>query len=273
LLRRRRIEVPDVLLKPGRPWWREHLGPAVVILVGVLVVVLVGVAALVSRSSGHPDAAPVVGSVADPTVEQVPIPLPSPSISTSPAPINAITIEQGKVPDTVDLSDEGTIDWVHWGEDGTYSLERDAKGGFAILEGTPSAPRQRHTLSPERFTWTGGTPAAGNDGATSGVRTCGAGNGFTLTAPATTEPRKLRLYLGISGGQGLLKLKLTTGELVTGGQTVTDRLTGPDSSMTTARYSISYRATRPGKISIEWITEKATGSGCGGVALEAASLS
>src|SRR5690349_18274472 len=117
LLRRRRIEVPNVLLKPGKPQWREHLGPAVVILVGVLIVVLVGTAALVSRSSGHADADPAAGAITEPTLDQVPIPLPSPSISVSPAPINSITIEQGGVPDSVDLSDEGTSDWVHWGED------------------------------------------------------------------------------------------------------------------------------------------------------------
>ncbi len=54
---------------------------------------------------------------------------------------------------------------------------------------------------------------------------------------------------------------------------MTDRILQKDSSMTTARYSISYRATRPGKISIEWITEKSFDADCGGVALEAASLS
>lgn len=257
-----------MLLKPGKPQWREHLGPAVVILVGVLVVVLVGIAALVSRGSGHADADPGADALAVPTEEQVPIPLPSPSISTSPAPINSITIEQGGVPDSVDLSNEGTIDWVHWGEGGTYSLERDTKGNFAILEGTPSAPRQRHTLSPERFSWTGGTPAASDDGTNSGIRTCGAGNGFTLSAPATPEPRRLRLYLGVSGARGKLTLKLTTG-----GETVTSDLTEQDDKMTTAKVAISYRSTKPGKISIEWITEKSFDSDCGGVALQAATLS
>ncbi|GIF03772.1 hypothetical protein [Actinoplanes siamensis] len=267
MLRRRRPEVPDVLLAPGRPRWREHLAPAVVILGGVLVVVLVGVAALVSRSGRHPENDPVAGAAAEPTLDQVPIPLPSPSLSTSPAPINAITVEQGTVPDSVDLSDEGKVDWVHWGEEGVYSLERDAGGNFAILEGTPDAPRRRHTVSPERFRWSGGTPAAGSGGATSGIRTCGAGNGFTLSAPATPQPRKLRLYLGVLNGQGLLRLKLTTG-----GKTVTSRLDQRGSSLRTAKYTVSYRATGPGKISIEWITEKSFDDDCGGVALEAATL-
>lgn len=257
-----------MLLKPGRPFWKEHLGPGVVILAGVLVVLLVGLIAGLSRSGRPAESDPLAGAVTDPTLEQVPIPLPSPSVSVSPEPVNAITIEQGSVANTVDLSDEGRIDWVHWGEDGTYSMERDADGGFAILEGTPDAPRQRHTLSPERYRWSGGTPAAGNDGTTSGIRTCGAGNGFTLTAPATPEPRKLRLYLGVAGGQGLLTMKLTTG-----GTAVTSRLAGRGDALTTARYTVSYRATKPGKISIEWITEKSFDEDCGGVALEAATLS
>jgi hypothetical protein len=267
-LRRRRPEVPDVLLKPGTPRWREHLGPAVVILIGVLVVVAVGLIVKINRS-GDPnlDAGPQA-TVTEPPMAQMPIPLPSPSVSTSPPPVDSIAIEGGSVAEKVDLAEEGTIDWVHWGEQGPYALERAAKGRFAILEGTPDAPRRRHTLSPERFTWTGGTPDARETGTTSGIRTCGAGNGFSLSAPATTEVQTLQLYLGAYGAQGLLKLKLTTG-----GETVTARLTQHGSSMATTKYTIDYRATGPGKISIEWITEKSYDADCGGVALEAATLS
>ncbi|GIE86895.1 hypothetical protein [Actinoplanes regularis] len=271
-MRRRRPEVPDVLLKTNKPTWREHLGPAAVIMVGVLAVVLVGIVARVSRSDRPAATGPVTGSVTDPTLDQVPIPLPSPSVSTSPAPINSITIEQGSVPDSVDLAHEGKIDWVHWGEGGTYSLERSAAGGFAILEGTPDAPRRRHTLSPERFRWSGGTPAAGNDGTTSGIRTCGADNGFTLSAPATPEPRKLRLYLGVTAGRGLLRIKLSTGDLVTGDKAITSELVEDGDALKTAKYTISYRATGPGRISIEWITDESFSSDCGGVALQAATL-
>jgi hypothetical protein len=267
-LRRRRPEVPDVLLQSGKPRWREHLGPAVVILVGVLVVVAVGLVLRAARSAepvAEPD--PVVGEVTDPGLAQMPIPLPSPSISTSPAPINSIVFEEGGVADSVDLADEGKIDWVHWGEEGPYAMERSAKGDFAILEGTPAAPRERHTLSPQRFRWSGGTPAAGNTGTNSGIRTCGAGNGFTLTAPARTERTTLRLYLGVAGAKGRLKLKLSTG-----GEAVTTVLTHRGDDLETVKYTINYRATGPGKISIEWITEESFDADCGGVALQAATL-
>ncbi|WP_189331639.1 hypothetical protein [Actinoplanes ianthinogenes] len=256
-----------MLLEPGEPRWRDHLGPAVVILVGVLVVVAVGLVVRASRSDGPARPAPAVAEVTDPPLEQLPIPLPSPSISTSPDPVNSIVVEEGEVPDTVDLADEGTIDWVHWGEAGTYSLERSAKGGFAILEGTPDAPRERHTLSPQRFRWSGGTPEPRNSGTTSGVRTCGEGNGFTLSAPATTNPMRLRLYLGVSGARGRLKLKLSSG-----GETVTSEMVQRGRSLQTAKYTIGYQATKPGKLSIEWITDESFDADCGGVALQAATL-
>ncbi|WIM99197.1 hypothetical protein ACTOB_002841 [Actinoplanes oblitus] len=256
-----------MLLEPGRPRWRDHLGPAAVILVGVLVVVAVGLVLRAGRAEEPVPAEPVVAEVTDPPVAQVPIPLPSPSPSTSPKPVDSIVVEQGGVPDTVDLAAEGKIDWVHWGEGGPYALERSAKGGFAILEGTPDAPRERHTLSPQRFRWSGGTPAAGNRGTTSGIRTCGAGNGFTLSAPATTNPMRLRLYLGVSAARGLLRLRLSTG-----GKTLTSAMVQRGNELETAKYTIDYQATEAGKISIEWITEESFGSGCGGVALQAATL-
>ena len=111
------------------------------------------------------------------------------------------------------------------------------------------------------------TPAAGNSGTTSGVRTCGEGNGFRLSAPATTNPMRLRLYLGVSGATGLLKLKLSSG-----GKTVTTEMTQRGSSLETAKYTIDYQATKAGKISIEWITDESFAADCGGVALQAATL-
>ncbi|MEV6343665.1 hypothetical protein [Actinoplanes sp. NPDC051851] len=255
-----------MLLEPKGPWWKEYLGPAAVILAGVLAVLTV---AGVLYGLSHPpatDATPLVGEVADPATG-VPIPLPSPSPSMSTTPIDDITFERGTVPDTVNLSSEGKIDWVHWGEEGTYSLERATGGGFAILEGTPSSPRRRHTLSPEKFRWTGGTPAPKDTGTTSGIRTCGKGHGFTLSAPAGPEPQTLRLYVGAVAARGELRMSLNTG-----GETVTTTFEQKGTSMATARYTVSYRASATGKISIEWITDKSYDEDCGGVALQAATL-
>jgi hypothetical protein len=266
--------------------WNETLSSAAVILAGVLLVVGFGFVASRSMRS-HSDApnvsvpeAPPLGEVTLPSASGsqglIPLTSPSPSpSSSSPSPTpttkapdpGAITISSGAVPGTVDLTAEGTRDWVHWGEQSTFSLERDKKGGFAILEGAPTAPRFRHGLSPQQFTWTGGDPVDHTDGTTTGIRTCGAGNGFTLSAPASTTTRVLRLYLGVVSGRGRLEASLTAGS-ASGSATLEQRGTGFRSAV----YTISYRAPKTAKINLRWVTQAAFGDDCGGVALDAATL-
>ena len=266
--------------------WNETLSSAAVILAGVLLVVGFGfVASRAMRS--HTDApnvavpeAPALGEVTLPSssVSQGLIPLTSPSpspSSSSPSPTpttkppdpGALTIVTGAVPGTVDLSAEGSRDWVHWGEQSTFSLERDKKGGFAILEGAPTAPRFRHALSPQQFTWTGGDPVDHTDGTTTGIRTCGKNNGFSISAPAGDTTRTLKLYVGIISGKGHLTAKLTTGSA-----TASATLQQKDGTFHTAVLTLRYRAPKDGKITLRWNTDAAFGTGCGGVALQAATL-
>jgi hypothetical protein len=247
---------------PGRRRWREHLEPYAVILAGVLAVVLVVWVIHTQATRDEPAAAPATAATTP--AEQIPIPLPSMSATPSMTPINQIVVERVPVADTVDLAAEGGIDWVHWGEKGLFSLERDSGGGFAILEGTPGDSRERHTGGPERFAFTG-TPRAG---VASGVHTCGAGNGFTLSAPAGTGSNTLRLYVGAIKARGSMRIELSTG-----GTTYTDTFESRDGPMRTTAYVVAYRASGTGKISIKWITDTTFDDDCGGVALQAASLS
>ncbi|GIE97294.1 hypothetical protein [Paractinoplanes rishiriensis] len=273
-----------------RSRWNDIYTSGAVILAGVIVVIGFGFVA--SRAiNGDDDAGQLpeppppaaLGNATTPPADQGAIelgsptptpsssPTPSPSKSTSrPAPPpdqGAIRIETGSVPSTVTLSSQGTRDWVHWGQEGTFALERDRDGGFAILEGTPSAPRFRHALSPQRFAWTGGDPVASSDGTTTGIRTCGAGNGFTITAPAGTQTRTLRLYVGVVSGRGRLEASLTAGNA---SRSVT--LEQRDGDFRSALYTLTYRAPKTAKLQLKWVTQAAFGDGCGGVALEAATL-
>jgi hypothetical protein len=274
---------------------REVLSSAAVILAGVLVVVGFGLVA--SRAMRDdtaepklpPAAAPGLGDVLIPSPGQETIPIgsptptpsrrsssptpsptppPTPSPTSKPADPGTVAISRGNVPALVDLPDEGSWDWVHWGEAGTFSLERDKTGDFAILEGAPTAPRFRHALSPQRFKWTGGEPVDHSDGTPTGIRTCGKGNGFTLTAPATTDTRVLKLYVGALAARGRLEAKLSTGS-ATGTVTLEQR----DAALRTAVLTVTYRAPKTGNLRLSWTTLEAFGTGCGGVALEAAALS
>jgi len=278
----------------GRRGWNEIASSAAVILAGVIVVV--GFGFIASRAIGShndnplPDPPPTaaLGGVELPSASPGVIPLgsPTPSPTTTappPPPPNsapptsrkttrppdngAITIATGGVPGTVDLTAEGTRDWVHWAEESTFSLERDKNGGFAILEGTPSAPRFRHALSPSLFKWTGGDPVDHSDGTTTGIRTCGAGNGFTISAPAATSNRTLRLYVGVLAAKGKLSASLTAGS-ATASATLEQR----GGTFDAAVFTLTYRAPKAAKINLSWTTTQAFGNGCGGVALEAATL-
>jgi hypothetical protein len=285
LLRRR--SSPD----DGRRW-NEILSSATVILAGVLLVVGFGFVASKAMGGGdHAEALlpepapPALGDITLPPETGgglIPLGSPSPSSSkpapppvtttpakpaTTPPDPGALSIARGAVPSVVDLSGEGKRDWVHWGEKGTFSLERDKKGGFAILEGAPTAPRFKHALSAQRFRWTGGDPVDHSDGTPTGIRTCGAGNGFTLTAPSGTGARVLKLYVGVVSGTGRLEANLSTGKA-----SASATLEEPTGALRTAVLTVTYRAPKAGLLRLKWTTAKAVGKGCGGVALEAATL-
>ncbi|GAA3960711.1 hypothetical protein [Actinoplanes auranticolor] len=293
---RRGAAVPPLLLDDGRRRLTEFLMPAAVILAGVLIVVAFGF--IISRAVRDdnkqaipPVQPPALGDVPlNPPADQFPIPLPSASDSRPPSPSptpsksrttrpapttttpkppdqGSVKVARNDVPSRVDLTAEGSRDWVHWGEQSTFSLERRADGDFQILEGAPTAPRFRHGFSDELFSWRDGSPVNDSDGTPTGIRTCGKGNGFTISAPAGTSTRTLRLYVGALAGRGKLTARLSAGSA-----SATSTFEERSNNLDTAVFVITYRAPRNGKINLSWITEEAFSQDCGGVALEAATL-
>lgn len=288
--------MPPHLLEDRPRRFTEFLMPAAVILAGVLIVVAFGF--IVSRAVRNdetraipPVQPPALGDVPLNPAEQFPIPLPSasdgpasrspspapPSRTTKPAPSatkpkpppdnGSVKVSRNDVPGRVDLSGEGSRDWVHWGEQSTFSLERRADGDFQILEGAPTAPRFRHGFSRQLFRWNGGSPVATSDGTPTGIRTCGKGNGFTISAPAGTTTRTLRLYVGALAGRGKLTAKLSAGPA-----SATSTFEERSNNLDTAVFVITFRAPKNGKLNLSWITEEAFSQDCGGVALQAATL-
>jgi hypothetical protein len=290
---RRGAAVPPQLLDDRQRRFSEFLMPAAVILAGVLVVVAFGFIISRAMRDDEPRAIPPVqppalGDVPLNPPDQFPIPLPSasddptspapsPSRTTEPTPSKtktrpapdqgSVKVARNDVPSRVDLSGEGSRDWVHWGEQSTFSLERREDGDFQILEGPPTAPRFRHGFSKELFSWNGGSPVNNSDGTPTGIRTCGKGNGFTISAPAGTSTRTLRLYVGALAGRGKLTAKLSAGSA-----SATSTFEERSNNLDTAVFVITYRAPKNGKINLSWVTEEAFSSDCGGVALEAATL-
>jgi hypothetical protein len=291
--------VPPALLESsGQRRLGEFLMPAAVILAGVLLVVAFGFVISSALKGDAPTAIPTppppaLGDIALNPSDQAVIPIPSapptspsatPSTTAAPTPPvtrptsppparktrapQEVSLARAAVPGKVDLSGEGDRDWVHWGLQSTFSLERAKDGDFQILEGSPTAPRFRHDRSPQQFSWRDGSPVSNSDGTDVGINTCDKGNGFTLSAPAAKDNRTLRVYVGVQKGRGRLEATLSAGGAGTEVGTLEERGDG----FTTAVFTITYRSAKGGKLNLNWVTTETFGDGCGGVALQAATL-
>lgn len=105
--------------------------------------------------------------------------------------------------DTIDLTNEGQIDWVQWGMNGPDSVNRKAGvssqiGSYSIISG---GTIKQFSNNATNYTWSDGTPNSNIQSTSTGVGISGSGNGFQLTIPAATTARTLRVYVGVFHAQ------------------------------------------------------------------------
>ncbi len=168
-------------------------------------------------------------------------------------------------PQAVNLTTEGTTDWIHWGS-GVPGIVRKASGGSQISSYTlvgNSTPTI--LISDSRScSWTDGTPTATASNNKGGLSLAGASNGFTFTAPADLTLRTLTVYVGGKGEGGKLTAHISDGS-------------SPDyvniqpsaAGQWDATYTISYQAAVAGQtVQISWLQN----SGSGTISLTAADL-
>lgn len=106
-------------------------------------------------------------------------------------------------PSTVNLSDEGTNDWTHWGLTSASGLNR--KSGVAPQIGDLKAigpnPVLRYADNFTHFNWTDGAPTASAADAPNGIYVFGLTNGFELNLPASLQYRTVKVYVGLYGAR------------------------------------------------------------------------
>lgn len=278
--------------RAGRRWWRLAAATAVGIVTVVAIVQTTGD----DPGTALPAAAPGPAWPADPVTSWSPsppeatIPLepftPAPALSTSTgatavspvpaktrtrpptagtAPVKpALTVTAGPVPALVDLSAEGTRDWVHFGLTEPGSINR-RDGGDTIEDLGTTGNRGRYDNNPQLFSWTGGRPAGTAFRTPTGVYACGEGSGFTLRVPAGPATRTLRLYAGVWMAGGRLTTTLN-------GLTRTSTLENRD-AISTNRFVIRFRAPAGSKLTVTWKTTDSYHPTCGNVDMQAATLS
>lgn len=115
----------------------------------------------------------------------------------------SITLPPG-LPRAVNLTAEGTRDWVHWGLTTNNSVNRKAGVIPQISDFTKIGTNAVEHLADNYtgFSWTDGTPAVTAAGTTTGVFMTGLNDGFEISIPADTTTRVLKLYVGLFGAQG-----------------------------------------------------------------------
>jgi hypothetical protein len=114
-------------------------------------------------------------------------------------------------PANVNLAQEGTTDWVHWGLFTQSSVNR--KTGVVPQIGALTIiglePAYHYADNETTYSWTGGTPTSTFANTPTGLFVAGLNNGFNLTVPADTYPRTLRVYVGAYGARAKLTAQLS----------------------------------------------------------------
>lgn len=109
-----------------------------------------------------------------------------------------LSVSQSARTATVNITTDGSVDWMKPSGSGPDTFDRKSGGGSLIstLTYTPDAHAYNSVLGDQLITWSDGTPtgSGSNDGAMYNY-----GN-FSFTVPADTSAQRLRIYAGVNTG-------------------------------------------------------------------------
>jgi hypothetical protein len=117
--------------------------------------------------------------------------------------ISSTTLGSGDV----DLTAEGTVDWIHWGQNGGSSVDRKASGSG--LGGLASPPQLPAKSVPFTASWSDGTPDVMVSMTATGVGDIGSDLMMQLSASADTTFHTLRVYGFVESAQLTLTASLS----------------------------------------------------------------
>ncbi|HXQ37687.1 MAG TPA: Ig-like domain-containing protein, partial [Anaerolineales bacterium] len=170
---------------------------------------------------------------------------------------------------TVDISAEGSSDWVHYGL--TTATDVDRKDGVTAqishqkIGGNPQIRLNDASFSQK---WNGGTPTAISNGTTSGIYTQSIGNGFQITVPADTTAKVLRIYVGLWAAQAKMEATLSDGSA----PTLIDTSFANPTGVNHASFTINFKAASTGQtLTVKYTVLTVFISG-GNVTLDSATL-
>ena len=119
--------------------------------------------------------------------------------------------EVAPTPFNVDLTQEGTSDWAHWGliTKNSFNHKRGVLPQIGNFRAIENHVVKRYEDNAAGFSWTNGTPNPIAVDTHTGVFISGLGSGFEITVPADPTPRTLKVYVGLYGARGKFEATLS----------------------------------------------------------------
>ncbi len=183
-------------------------------------------------------------------------------------------------PGQVDLTQEGTLDWLHWGLNENTSVVRKAGADLIHAELKKSGEGYRDATPGFGMSvkWSDGSPVREMSDTHASLWWNGVGHGYTMEAPADTGEHILRVYVGgIEGGHGKLTAHLSDGSAPDYVSTTWNGNRAFDWSPVpggfTAVYTLRYRAASPGQtLQVTWTLDGEPNRFLGQARLQAVTL-
>ncbi len=164
----------------------------------------------------------------------------------------------------VNLTAEGTLDWVHWGYLWEQQIDRKY-GAPQQINYTPVIDTQWDGpywigASVHRFSWSDGAPILSVPETHTGVFFIGLNHGFQITCPADTSLKRLKLYVGVNYAGATLTATLSGGEVP--GYT-NSALVSPFNG-SNAVFTVDFQGSAPGQtLTVNCTISESLGSGNG----------
>jgi hypothetical protein len=142
--------------------------------------------------------------------------------------------------DPADLTQEGSSDWVHWGE---ATANRKLNGGNQISDfSTPAVYEENRVMR-----WSDGADSAPTGLTWMGTCLAQQNNGFAFEIPVGNLRQRLTLHVGGDLGGAVLTAVLNDGS----GYTYTD-VVAPTSKFYYRNYTLDFNASQPSTLTLTW---------------------
>jgi hypothetical protein len=172
--------------------------------------------------------------------------------------------------DTVNLTNEGLTDWMHWGLNNALSINE--KQGHSALGNFDAhgASLAQHTVNGSTLSWNDGTPTASVAATTSSTSVGGVGTHMTFTVASDPTPDTLKVYVGGHRAEGTLTVTISDGSATAPAQVLNAGAGADDWS---GVCTVTFNASSGGQsLTVDWAESRDQGGGSEWLSLQAATV-